>query len=188
MNEIAGICDSSASALVLIDVQERLAAAMPAGDLDAFIRNASILTRAAALLQIPVLRTEQYPKGLGTTVPELKQHLPDAASCYEKTGFSCCAAQGFSRQLDRLQRKQLVLTGMETHICVLQTAMELRQQGFDVFVVEDAVCARSPQRSANGLARLRRMGVTVSYSESVIFEWLRDARHPHFKAVSGLLK
>jgi nicotinamidase-related amidase len=105
-----------------------------------------------------------------------------------KSGFSCCAAEGFTATLEGLGRSQVVLAGMESHVCVLQTALELKQRGFTVFVAGDAVCARSRQRSENALARLRQAGVVVTHSESVLFEWMRDARHPQFKAVSQLLK
>jgi nicotinamidase-related amidase len=105
-----------------------------------------------------------------------------------KTGFSCCAADGFTASLQRLGRKQVILAGMESHVCVLQTALELKQLGFDIFVPEDAVCARSRRRSENALARLRQAGVVVTHCESGLFEWLRDAQHPQFKAVSKLVK
>ena len=98
------------------------------------------------------------------------------------------SASGFGDALHGLQRRQVILAGMETHICVLQTAFDLHQRGYQVFVVEDACCARSQQRSNNGIARMRRAGITVTHSESVLFEWLRDAAHPQFKAISNLLK
>ena len=152
------------------------------------MQSTSVLLRAAVHLDIPILATEQYPQGLGETLPEIRQHYPASASCMTKTGFSCCAADGFSAALQRLGRKQAILTGMETHVCVLQTALELRQIGYQVFVAQDGVCARSRQRTENALARLRQAGIIVTHSESVLFEWLRDARHPQFKAVSKLVK
>ncbi len=188
MNHSGALCQCQDSALVVIDIQGRLASAMPAEDLSAFMQSTSVLLRAAVHLDIPILSTEQYPQGLGETLAEIRQHYPQSASCMTKTGFSCCAADGFTASLQRLGRKQVILAGMESHVCVLQTALELKQLGFDIFVPEDAVCARSRRRSENALARLRQAGVVVTHCESVLFEWLRDAQHPQFKAVSKLVK
>jgi nicotinamidase-related amidase len=189
LNGIQGLCDAGRSVLLVIDVQERLARAMPAEDLNPAVQSILLLARAAALLQIPVMRTEQYPKGLGPTLDSVARHLPDAASAaMEKTGFSCCAAAGLPDRLQALQRRQIILAGMETHVCVLQTALDLKQRGYEVFVAEDACCARSRGRSRNGLARLRQSDILITHSESVLFEWLRDAAHPQFRAVSTLLK
>ena len=188
MPEFSRLCHPDHSVLLVIDIQERLASAMPKEDLERLIKNTSILMQAARHLDIPVLSTEQYPKGLGNTLPEIRQHYPDEVNCLHKTGFSCCAAEGFTERLSRFNRKQVVLTGMETHICVLQTATELQDNGYNVFVAEDAVCSRSARRMQNGLARMRQMDIMITHSESVLFEWLRDARHPQFKTVSSLLK
>jgi nicotinamidase-related amidase len=185
---IAGLCQAERSVLVVIDIQERLAAAMPADDRDHFTRAVSILLQAAVHLDIPVLSTEQYPQGLGGTLPDIQQYRPASTACLAKTGFSCCSAEGFSEALADLQRSQVILAGVESHVCVLQTALELKQDQFEVFVAEDAVCARDRQRTCNAMARLRQAGVVVTHSESVMFEWLRDATHPKFKTVSGLLK
>ena len=122
------------------------------------------------------------------TLPAIRRHSPDSAGRVEKTAFSCCAADGFCEQLDGLQARQVVLAGMETHICVLQTALELLHRGYDVMVAEDAVCARSRERTRNGLERMRSAGAVISHSESLLFEWMRDAAHPMFKSVSSLLK
>jgi nicotinamidase-related amidase len=188
MSHSGALCHCQDSVLVAIDIQGRLASAMPAADLEPFMQSTSVLLRAAVHLDIPILGTEQYPQGLGETLPEIRQHYPASASCMTKTGFSCCAADGFTASLQRLGRKQVVLAGMETHVCVLQTALELKQIGFEVFVAQDSVCARSRQRTENALARLRQAGIIVTHSESVLFEWLRDAQHPQFKAVSRLVK
>jgi nicotinamidase-related amidase len=183
-----GLCDADRSALLVIDFQERLARAIPAEDLNPATRSTRILLQAASLLGIPALSTEQYPQGLGPTLAEIQQHLGTSAPGLHKTGFSCCAADGFVDRLQSLQRRQIVLAGMETHVCVLQTAFDLKQRGYEVFVAEDACCARSPQRSRNGLARMRQADIMITHSESVIFEWLRDAAHPQFRTVSTLLK
>ncbi len=188
MNDTKGLCRCRDSVLVVIDIQGRLAGAMPAEDLEAVTQSTSILLRAAVHLDVPVLSTEQYPQSLGTTLAEIRQHYPESSRCMEKTGFSCCSADGFGESLNRLGRSQVILAGMETHVCVLQTALDLKQLGFEVFVAEDGVCSRSRQRTRNALARMRQVGIIVTHSESVLFEWLRDARHPQFKVVSQLLK
>jgi nicotinamidase-related amidase len=185
---IRGLCDAGRSVLLVIDVQAGLARAVPAEDLNPAVRGAALLLQAASLLQIPALATEQYPQGLGNTIDALRRHFPDAHQALAKTGFSCCSAEGLPERLQALQRPQIILAGMETHVCVLQTALDLKQRGYEVFVAEDACCARSPQRSRNGLARMRQADIMITHSESVIFEWLRDAAHPQFKTVSQLLK
>jgi nicotinamidase-related amidase len=167
------------SSLVLIDIQERLAAVMPARE--AVVRAAGILAEAAAQLGIPVLATEQYPRGLGPTVPELTAKLPADAKRMEKTSFSACGALP-------LARPQAILAGMEAHVCVLQTALELAAEGREVFVVADAICSRTEANRANALTRLEKAGVVVTNTESVLFEWLRDASHEHFRAISKLIR
>jgi len=176
------------SVLVLVDVQQRLAAAMPPAARAAVIRNCRALLAAAARLSLPVLATEQYPKGLGPTEPDLLEALPPGAIRIEKTCFSCAGVSPFAQALDALARPQVILAGMEAHVCVLQSALELRAAGRDVFVVEDACSSRNPAHHANAMARMRAAGVIVTNAESVLFEWLRDAAHEHFKAVSALIR
>lgn len=182
------LCGASESTLVIVDTQTRLAAAMPDAARARVLNNSGVLLQAAALLDIPVLVTEQYPQGLGKTEPAVARHLPAHAKHFEKTCFSCCGAPGFMDALRAFARKQVVLAGMETHVCVLQTALELNDAGKRVFVAEDAVCSRAEAHHHNALARLRQAGVIVSNSESVLFEWLRDASHAHFKQVSALIR
>jgi nicotinamidase-related amidase len=167
------------SILVVIDVQERLPAVMP--DRASVLRSAGILLEAASRLEIPVVVTEQYPKGLGLTVPELAANLPSGATRLEKTSFSACGALPVGRP-------QVVLAGMEAHVCVLQTALELAAAGREVFVVADAVCSRTPANYSNALSRMDAAGVIVTNTESVVFEWLRDAAHEHFRPLSKLIR
>ena len=176
------------SVLVIIDIQERLAAAMLPAARQAVVRNTGILMRAAASLGIPILATEQYPKGLGPTVAELSEALPSGAQRVEKTYFSCAGAEAFLTALEASGRSQLILAGMEAHVCVLQSALELRAAGREVIVVEDACCSRKRANHANAIGRLRAAGVVVTNTESVLFEWLRDSRHEHFKAISALVR
>lgn len=176
------------SVLVMVDIQERLIAAMIPAARQAVIRNSRTLIQAAACLGVPVLATEQYPKGLGPTVPELIEVLRAGARPLEKTCFSCAGAESFVAAVSASGRSQLVLAGLEAHVCVLQSALELRGPGREVFVVEDACCSRQMANHANAMYRLRAAGVVVTNTESVLFEWLRDARHEHFKAISALLR
>ncbi len=184
----AALCDAARSRLVVIDVQERLAGAMDEAVREQVLRNTGTLVQAANLLELPVLRTEQYPQGLGPTARELEVHLPDSAAPLEKTCFSACAAPGFRERLSDTSRQQTVLVGMETHVCVLQTALELHALGQQVFVVDDAVCSRRKANHKSALRRLTQAGIVVSTTESTLFEWLHDADHEHFKALSRLIK
>ena len=181
------LCQADQSVLLVIDIQQRLASAMPDKVLQAVIKHSGWLLQAAALLHIPVVRSEQYPKGLGETLDEVRQHLAHDTRL-EKTCFSCCGADGFAQTLSRSARKQLILAGMESHVCVLQTAMQLKAEGYEVVVVNDAVCSRDKHNHKNALRRMEQSGIVISNTESVLFEWLRDAQHPHFKTISQLLR
>jgi nicotinamidase-related amidase len=167
------------SALVVIDVQERLAMAMPSPE--PVVRATAVLLEAAGLLGIPVWLTEQYPKGLGSTVAEVAAKLPAGAQRIEKTSFSACGGLA-------LTRPQVVLAGMEAHVCVLQTALELAAAGREVFVAADAITSRSEANYINALSRMELGGVVVTNTESVIFEWLRDAANEHFRTISKLIR
>ncbi len=161
---------------------------MPQAERDQVLHNGAILLQAAVLLHVPALVTEQYPKGLGRTEPGLAQYLPQSTPIFEKTCFSCSSAAGFMEAIQRSQRDQVILAGMETHVCVLQTALGLNAQGLQIFVVEDAVCSRRSENKTNALARLRQAGIIVTNTESVLFEWLRDASHEHFKTISAFIR
>lgn len=178
------------SQLVIIDMQTRLLTAMSPEAMQAVIKNCGILATAAAMLDVPVAITEQYPKGLGKTAPELLALLsslnPTNLKPVEKITFSCMAEPKFSRQLTR-DRSQVVLAGMEAHICVLQTALDL-QTSKQVFVAEDAIISRNPGHKANALARMRDAGCIVSNTESIVFEWLGKAEGDAFKAISKLIR
>jgi len=178
--------DVTLSQFVMIDVQSRLATVMPTDAMQAVIKNCSILLQTAGMLGVPVLLTEQYPKGLGHTVPELSVLVPHIHPV-EKTVFSCMAEARFSRQLTR-DHSQIVLAGMESHICILQTALDLIAAGKQVFVVEDAVVSRNLANKANAIARMRGAGCIITNTESVVFEWLGAAEGEVFKAVSKLIR
>lgn len=175
------------SVLVLIDLQDRLFAAMPEGVRGRVTEQVNILLKVANRLAVPVIVTEQYPKGLGKTASAIQQNLLDTADVIEKTSFSCSRVKEFKQALDKTGYKQVILTGMETHICVLQTAIELQNKGYQVFVVEDAVSSRAKANQYNAIQRLRQSGVTITNVESILFEWVGDAKHPDFKTLASLI-
>lgn len=183
---IASLCTRGLSQFAVVDVQEKLCGVMEPQALQDMVKNCSILLQAAQLLEIPVLHTEQYPKGLGPTLTALGAWLkPEAA--VEKTCFSCCDESTFRARLHR-DRSQIILAGMEAHICILQTALQLQESGRQVFVVEDAVLSRRDANKQNALTRLRQAGVIVTNTESVVFEWLKVAEGDAFKQISKLIR
>lgn len=173
------------SIVVLIDLQQRLLAALANDVRESLIKQVTVLLQAANSLKIPVLATEQYPKGLGHTDPQLMPYI--TTRIVEKTCFSSADVADFMTQLTVSNKQQIVLVGMETHICILQTALALQAQGKQIFVMEDAVGSRTSQNKHNALQRLKQAGVIVSNTESVLFEWLRDANHHCFRELSKLI-
>lgn len=171
------------SVLVVVDVQDKLLAKMPTAA--QLVASVGFVLDVANLLGVPVRATEQYPKGLGPTTADIARRLPRAVPA--KTAFSCCGADGFVADLKATGRNSLVLVGMETHVCVAQTALDLLAAGFTVFLPVDAVSSRFDIDHATALRRLEREGAILTTSEAVAFEWVRDAAHPQFKAVSKLV-
>jgi len=180
------LCDSHKSVLVVIDIQQRLAEAMPEKILKQVIANTAFLIQSAKLLDIPVIISEQYPKGLGSTVTELT--TLENAHIIEKTCFSCADSKAFLQTLGKLNKPQIILCGMEAHICVAQTAIELQSKNYQVFVASDSICSRKKSHFRNAIQRVQQQGCIITNSESISFEWLRDAKHEHFKSISKLLK
>jgi nicotinamidase-related amidase len=171
--------------LVLIDFQEKLFPNVC--DHQRVLARVDLLLSAASLLQVPLLLTEQYPKGLGNTIEEIRRALPQMQAL-EKMDFSCVQTAGFKERLSSLGRDQIVLAGIETHICVAQTAMDLASKGERVFVVADATSSRRPLDAQIALQRLEQSGLTVTTAEAVVFEWLRRAGTDEFKALQPKLK
>lgn len=182
------LCKLEQSVLLVCDMQQRLIVAMPDNEADMMLHNTQILLQAAALLDIPVIATEQYPKGLGSTETSIRDAFPETTKMFEKTAFSCCAADGLMEALLTLGRSQIIVVGMETHVCVLQTAYQLKSTELDVFVVADATCSRKAIHQSNALQRMKDHGVVITNHESVLFEWLGDARHAQFKSLSALIR
>lgn len=173
--------------LIVVDVQERLFAVMDAERRDDMIKNLKTLCAAARRLGLPVLATEQYPKGLGHTLPELRALLAGVEPI-EKTVFSCCGAEGFVDRLRALEADHAVLTGLEAHVCVLLTALDLLALGYRVSIVADAVCSRRRDNHDVGLAQARQAGAVVTATETVVFQWLGRADTDAFRELSKLLR
>ena len=187
MTESNFLADSQDSLVVVMDVQQKLTSAMPTEAKENVIEKIKTLLTIANTLSIPIIVTEQYPDGLGHTVPALNEQLTSLVAVIEKTSFSAFDALGFAELIDQSGRKQIVLVGMEAHICILQTALALQKAGFRVFVVEDAVISRTKTNQDNGLRRLRNAGVIVTNVESVFFEWSGDASRAEFKVLAKLI-
>jgi isochorismate hydrolase len=176
------------SSLLLIDIQERLLPAMAgAQELE---RRCSILLKAAKRLNVPIAVSEQYPKGLGATVAPLREHLGNAP-VFAKTEFSGWRNEALRTHLIALHeagRPQVVVAGVEAHVCVLQTAIDLAQAGFAVFAVADAIASRAPASVALAQERMRQAGVAIVNTEMAVFELLGRAGSAEFMELSGLIK
>lgn len=170
--------------LLIIDIQERLTPAMEYGP--KVVNNTSVLVSIAKALNIPIIVTEQYPKGLGKTVEEINDKL-DGASIYTKMKFSSCTDE-VNNALTNLNKKQIIITGMETHVCVYQTVRDLLTMGYDVFVARDAVCSRAKENYKNGLSLMSEMGAVVTNTETIFFDFMKEAGTPLFKDLSKLIK
>ena len=157
-------------------------------DAEQILTNSSRLLMAAETLAIPIIVTEQYPKGLGHTDPQITNKLSENVPIVDKTGFSCCTDRRFIKLLDNTTRKQIILIGLEAHVCVLQTALELLANNYQVYIVEDAVCSRNTSHKFYAIQRMQQQGATISSYESVLFEWLKNSTHPCFKTISKLIR
>ncbi len=171
--------------LVVIDVQEKLAAVMH--EREGLIRNCTILLQIARALGIPVLWCEQAPRALGPTVSDLKIFLAENQPI-EKTSFSVCGEGAFNKRLEEIGRSDVILCGIESHVCVFQTAVDLIGRGLGVHVIADAVSSRTKENKEIGLARMSRAGAVISSTEMLLFELLKDARHKTFKQLAALIK
>jgi nicotinamidase-related amidase len=175
------------SALLIVDIQQRLLPVMPQEGA-AVLRNAQILAETAVELGLPVRFSEQYPRGLGPTAAQLKAVLPADVAAFEKVVFSCCAAPGFQPVLDGLGDRDIILCGIETHVCVLQTAIDLLAAGRRVFVAADATCSRAPLNWKLALRLMRQAGAVIGSTEIFVFSLLGSAGSEQFKRISKLVK
>ena len=177
--------DKDKAVLVVVDIQERLMVAMK--HTKKLYRNTCTMVEGAKVLGLPVLVTEQYPRGLGPTVDEVKAVLP-AYEPIEKLTFSCCGEDGFMEAVKDTGCSQIILVGSETHVCVLQTALGLLGDGYTVHLVRDAVCSRTKENFLAGLDIMREAGAVITTSETALFQMLVRAGTDEFKAISKLVK
>lgn len=178
------ILDKDQALLMVIDIQERLVPAMNVAD--QVINNTNILISAAKEFKMPIITTEQYPRGLGNTVPELKVHI-DPNYVFAKTSFTAYTEE-VKQAMEKLDRKKIIITGMETHICVFQTIRDLLTEGYEVFISSDGVCSRTNENHKNGLSLIENMGAVITNTETIIFDLLKRAGSPEFKTLSKLIK
>ncbi len=173
------------SLLLVIDVQEKLVNAL---DKNIIVKRVSNLVKSARLLEIPVVVTEQYPKGLGATVQEVSSEFPEGTPVFEKTSFNALDEEGVLEKIKSYNKKQIVICGIETHICVHQTAAALLREGFEVYVVKDACASRSKYEFKQGIELMAANNAKISCVEIVLFEWLKTAKNSHFKEIQALIK
>jgi nicotinamidase-related amidase len=177
--------NKESSVLVVVDIQEKLAAVM--SEREKVVGNTLHLIEAAKLLGIPGILTEQYPRGLGPTLSEIREALPGCEPI-EKLTFSCCAELGFMRVLEASGRRKIILCGMEAHVCVLQTCIGALMEGYAVHAVRDAVCSRSKENYRTGVEFMRDAGAVITGTETVLFQLLEKAGTEEFKAIVKRIK
>src|SRR5919201_2320537 len=178
--------DLKQTALAVIDMQESFRG--PIQDFAELAARVARVAHAAQLLGVPLVVTEQYPKGLGRTASEIRAVLPEGLEPVEKTAFSSCGASEFVAQLEGAGARQVLLCGIEAHVCVNQTAHDLLARGYQVHVLADCVSSRTPQNKQVGLDKMMRSGALPSSTELALFELMRDASHEQFKAIQKLIK
>lgn len=174
------------SALIVIDVQGKLAQLMYQKEI--LFANLKRMIKGAQILEIPIVWTEQVPQNLGQTTPEIAELLAKSARPISKSSFSCCGNQPFMETFKSLNRKQILLTGIETHICVYQTALDLLNLGYEVHVVTDAVSSRIAENKQIGLAQIKEAGARLTSTEMALFELLRIAEGDPFKQITKIVK
>jgi nicotinamidase-related amidase len=179
-----GIINRNKTAFALIDIQEKFLPAIH--KIDAVITNAKILVQSAEILRIPLIVTEQYPKGLGKTVSEIK--LPAGSEVIEKLHFSCFGNDEFNRRIVQTGAESIVMFGIEAHVCLLKTALDALERNFEVYVVADAVSSRTPENKSLALDRMRQAGAFVVSTEMILFQLLDYSGTDEFKAISKLIK
>ena len=176
------------SLLLVIDVQEKLVNMLKNVDIEKIKNDFSKISKAANLLDIKTIVTEQYPKGLGQTINEVKDNLPNSALFFEKTTFSALKENEILEEIKKANKKQVVLFGIESHICVFQTALELKEKGYEVFVVSDLSYSRNNQEKDLVMKNLRHKDIMTLSLEMILFMWLEGAKNPNFKEVQALIK
>ena len=180
-----GLIKLEESILCVIDIQERLIPHI--ANRDEVIRNTNILIQSARELDVPILLTEQYPKGLGQTIDAVAEHL-DGIAPIEKTTFGCMGCAEFTQAVESRQRHTLILCGIETHVCILQTALAALDRARGVVLAADATGSRTEANRDYAIERMRDADLTIATTEMILMEWLIDAKHPKFKALARLMK
>lgn len=178
--------DAEKAVLVVIDIQERLVPAMPQKIYQRLRESVATLVEAAKLFDVPVVTTEQYPRGIGHTVPELAGACSDIV--VEKVSFGCCGEPRFLSAMKSTGRSQVIVTGMEAHVCVYQTVLGLLEDGYHVHLVRDAICSRNKTDYLAGVANAAQAGAVATTVETVLFQLLKESTHEQFKAISRLVK
>jgi nicotinamidase-related amidase len=173
------------SVLLIVDIQERLASKM--GERQKVVTNCLHLIEAQKLLNLPVVVTEQYTKGLGPTISEIRESL-HAYDPLEKITFSCCKEHAILKRMASTGRGQIIITGMETHICILQTSLDLLKEGYSVHLANDAVCSRTFDNYSTGIELMRDAGVVITCTETILFQLLEKAGSEEFKVISKRIK
>jgi len=176
---------STDTALVLVDVQAKLTPAMYAKEV--LLENLKRLVQGVRILKVPILWTEQNPAGLGPTLPEIANLLPDRKPV-SKFSFSCCGSEQFRNELNALNRKNMLIAGIEAHVCVYQTAADLIDLQYEVQVIADAVASRTLENKMIGLEKSKSVGAFLTSTETVLFELLKDAKSEKFKEISKIVK
>ncbi len=173
------------TALVLVDVQEKLAQVMH--EKEQLFENLQKLVAGLRVMDIPIVWMEQIPEKMGQTIPQLTELLTDL-SPISKSSFGCCGEQAFSTRLEEIDKEQVIVAGIESHVCVYQTACELTMRGYLVEVVADAISSRTPLNKDIGLEKIRECGASITSTETLLFELMRTAEHPKFRDLLKIVK
>jgi nicotinamidase-related amidase len=177
--------DIEKCSLVVVDVQGKLAALMY--DRETLFKNIQILIKAAKILDIPILWCQQCPNALGPTIPQIADLLADIQPI-NKASFSCCGDEKFISKLNSINRPQILLCGIETHVCIYQTAVDLREKDYCVNVIADAVSSRTLDNKQIAITKMQAIGINIYSTEMALFELLKTADHPQFKQIAKLIK
>ena len=180
------LLDQQQCLMMVIDIQEKFVPHI--NEMNRVVSRSGKLIDAINLLNIPVIVTEQYPTGLGPTCQDIKSHLTNKTQIIAKTSFSCCQEEAISSAIKAHHRQQIILCGIETHVCVAQTAMDLIENGYQVTIATDTVSSRDPFETAIALSRLSQTNISLSTTESICMELCVSSNHSAFKEISGLIK
>ena len=173
------------SIILIIDIQEKLVNML---ETDTISAKAAKLLKAAGILDIPCIIIEQYPKGLGPTLEELKLETTDKTVFFEKTAFSAMQEVGFKEVLRNYNRKNIIICGIEAHVCVYQTVTALIIEGYNVEIIQDITASRKESEFQTGMEKMKQLGAKITSLEIVLFELIKTSKHPHFKEIQGLIK